>query len=101
MPDLDKAPWPELGKFASGTAVPILVIVIFAVVFLALAERFLGQLCSELAYANIGDVIRGGLHEYLDGLQTKMNQVSLGIHDTFFARRMPEFGKKPMLQRNQ
>jgi uncharacterized alpha-E superfamily protein len=65
------------------------------------AERFLGQLCSELAYANIEDVIRGGLHEYLDDLQTKMNHVSLGIHDTFFARRMPELGKKSMLQRNQ
>ena len=26
------------------------------------AERCLGQLCSELAYANIEDVIRGGLH---------------------------------------
>jgi uncharacterized alpha-E superfamily protein len=65
------------------------------------AERFMGQLCSELAYANIEDVIRSGLHEYLDSLQTKMNHVSVGIHDTFFARRMPEFGKKPMFQRNQ
>jgi uncharacterized alpha-E superfamily protein len=65
------------------------------------AERFLGKLCSELAYARIDDVIRGGLHEYLDDLQTKMNQVSLGIHDTFFARRMPESGKKSILQRNQ
>ena len=48
MPDLDKAPWPEIGKFASGTAVPILVIIIFAVVFLALAERFLGRLVRRL-----------------------------------------------------
>lgn len=63
------------------------------------AERFLGQLCSELAYANIDEVIRNGLHEYLDDLQNKMNQVSLGIHNTFFARRMPESGKKSMLQR--
>jgi hypothetical protein len=48
MPDFDKAPWPELGKFASGTAVPILVIVIFAVVFLTLAEQFLGRLVRRL-----------------------------------------------------
>ena len=41
---------------------------------------------------NIEDVIQGGLHEYLDDLQTKMNQVSQGIYDTFFARRMPESG---------
>ncbi len=65
------------------------------------AERSLGQLCSELAYAHIEDVIRGGLHEYLDDLQTKMNRVSQGIFDTFFARRVPDSGKKSMLQRNQ
>ncbi len=65
------------------------------------AERCLGQLCSDLAYANIEDVIKRGLHEYLDDLQNKMNHVSLGIHDTFFARRMPESGKKSMLQHNQ
>jgi uncharacterized alpha-E superfamily protein len=65
------------------------------------AERYLGQLCSDLAYAQVKEVVKGGLHEYLDDLQTKMNQVSQGIYDTFFARRMPESGKKAMLQRNQ
>jgi len=65
------------------------------------AERYLGQLCSDLAYAQVDEVIKSGLHEYLDDLQTKMNQVSQGIYDTFFARRMPESGKKSMLQRSQ
>ena len=65
------------------------------------AERLLGQLSSELAYAQVEEVLKGGLHEYLDDLQTKMNQVSQGIYDTFFARRMPESGKKSMLQRTQ
>jgi uncharacterized alpha-E superfamily protein len=65
------------------------------------AERFLGQLCSEIAYANIEEVVKGGLHEYLDHLQNKMNKVSQAIYDTFFARRMPESGKKSMLQRTQ
>jgi uncharacterized alpha-E superfamily protein len=51
-----------------------------------------------LAYANIDDVIKRGLHAYLDDLQTKMNRVGQGIFDTFFARRMPESGKKSMLQ---
>ncbi len=65
------------------------------------AERLLGRLCSELAYAQVEEVLQGGLHEYLDGLQTKMNQVSQATYDTFFARRMPEAARKPMLQRNQ
>jgi uncharacterized alpha-E superfamily protein len=52
------------------------------------AERLLGELCSELAYAQIEEIVAGGLHEYLDGLQTRMNQVSDGIYDTFFAVRV-------------
>jgi small conductance mechanosensitive channel len=48
MPDFDVAPWPEIGKFLSGTAVPIIVIAIFAIVFVAAAERFLGRLIRGL-----------------------------------------------------
>jgi len=48
-------------------------------------ERVLGLLCSELAYAEIDAIIAGGLHEYLDELQTKVNQVGHHIHEAFFA----------------
>ena len=48
------------------------------------AEQLLGLLCSELAYAHIDEIIASGLHEYLDELQTKMNQVGRHIRDTFF-----------------
>ena len=34
-----------------------------------------------------------GLHEYLDDLQTKMNQVGTGIHDTFFAFKTPKIAR--------
>jgi uncharacterized alpha-E superfamily protein len=50
-------------------------------------ERLLAELCSELAYARIDSIITAGLHEYLDRLQTKMNQVGHGISETFFAAR--------------
>ena len=48
-------------------------------------EQLLGELCSELAYAQVDDIIAGGLHEYLDRLQTRLNLVGVGVHDTFFA----------------
>jgi uncharacterized alpha-E superfamily protein len=48
------------------------------------AEQLLGQLCSELAFAQIDEIIASGLHEYLDELQTKMNQAGQHIRDTFF-----------------
>jgi uncharacterized alpha-E superfamily protein len=50
-------------------------------------ERLLAELCSELAYVRIESIITAGLHEYLDRLQTKMNQVGNGISEAFFAAR--------------
>jgi uncharacterized alpha-E superfamily protein len=52
-------------------------------------EQLLGELCSELAYVQVDDLISEGLHEYLDQLQTKMNRVGIGISETFFATRVP------------
>lgn len=48
MPDFDRAPWPDIGRFVSGTAVPILIIVAFAWIFLILAQRFLDGLVRRL-----------------------------------------------------
>jgi uncharacterized alpha-E superfamily protein len=52
-----------------------------------LAERRLGQLWAELAYTQADDVIAGGLHEFVDNLQTKLNTVGESIHESFFAMR--------------
>ena len=52
------------------------------------AEHLLAQLCAELAYAQIDDIVGAGLHEYLDGLQTNMNLVGARVAETFFATRM-------------
>jgi small conductance mechanosensitive channel len=48
MPDLDRAPWPALGQFATHTLVPILVIVAISAAFLRVAERYLGRLVRSL-----------------------------------------------------
>ena len=48
---------------------------------------------ASMALAGLGTFMVGifaentnaGLHEYLDDLQTNMNQVGAGIHETFFA----------------
>ncbi|MCI0536350.1 MAG: alpha-E domain-containing protein, partial [Verrucomicrobiales bacterium] len=58
-------------------------------------EKLLGQLCSDLSYVAVDDVINSGLHEYLDELQTKMNQIGAGVHETFFAFKTPISAKKP------
>ena len=51
------------------------------------AERALGRLVAELDYTDIVDVIRSGLHDFLDALQDKLNGVGDEITHTFFAQR--------------
>lgn len=58
------------------------------------AERQLGQLRAELAYTQAEDVIAGGLHEFVDHLQTRINSVGNAIFDSFFAMRPLESAGK-------
>ena len=51
------------------------------------AERRLGQFLAELEYSDERDIMRQGLHEYLDQLQTKINEVGECVSETFFALR--------------
>ncbi len=55
--------------------------------FCNVAEQQLGQLHAELAYASTDAIVSGGLHEFLDGTQTRLNLVGDAVFDTFFALR--------------
>ncbi len=48
------------------------------------AEQWLGLLTAELAYANVYDIIAGGLHQFLDGFQSQLIKVGYAIRETFF-----------------
>lgn len=48
------------------------------------AEKRIGTLRSELEFADVEDLISFGLHEYLDGIQLKLNGISDEIYDKFF-----------------
>ncbi|MFC1925234.1 alpha-E domain-containing protein [Chloroflexota bacterium] len=56
------------------------------------AERRLGRLRAELDYSDIDEVFEGGLHEYLDSMQAKMNAVDDAIFNTFFTLQLPATG---------
>lgn len=45
------------------------------------AGRRLGRLQADLEYAVIDDIMETGLHEWVDRLQTGLNEVGVGIHD--------------------
>ncbi|MEZ5354360.1 MAG: alpha-E domain-containing protein [Bryobacteraceae bacterium] len=51
------------------------------------AERLTGQLRSELEYTSARDILSGGMHEFLDGLQVRLNKLGSAIDHEFFERR--------------
>ena len=57
---------------------------------LHLPEQRLGQLRAELAYTRADEIVGRGLHEFVDDLQGRLNEVGDAIHDTFFALRPME-----------
>ncbi|MEB3295429.1 MAG: alpha-E domain-containing protein [Synechococcales bacterium] len=48
-------------------------------------ERTLGRLRADLDYYTIDELVEDGLHEFLDSLQSRMNQVDTRIFEAFFA----------------
>ena len=48
------------------------------------AEQLLGRLQSDLAYRDVRSIIDQGLHEFVDSLQTQLNQVGDAITESFF-----------------
>ncbi|HEX5106199.1 MAG TPA: alpha-E domain-containing protein [Pirellulaceae bacterium] len=49
------------------------------------AEQQLGRLRSDLNYSRIDEIIKLGLHEFIDQFQDRLNEVGEAIHETFFA----------------
>jgi uncharacterized alpha-E superfamily protein len=49
------------------------------------AEQRLGRLRSDLDYAQIQDIMAGGLHAFLHTFQAQLNHIGTAIFDTFFA----------------
>jgi len=49
------------------------------------AEQQLGRLRASLDYTSIDDIVRIGMHEFIDHFQTELNGVGGAIYDVFFA----------------
>ncbi len=62
-------------------------------------EKLLGQICADLEFATVGDIIHCGLHEYIDRFQEKLNQTSQAIYERFFALKPPPaLNSKPTIE---
>jgi uncharacterized alpha-E superfamily protein len=56
------------------------------------AEQRLGRLRADLAYADADQIIASGLHEFIDGLQVRLNDVGDDVREIFFAMRPVDEG---------
>lgn len=57
------------------------------------AEQRLGQLRAELAYTQAEEIVAGGMHEFIDGFQRRLNQVGDAVSASFFALRPLEIAR--------
>lgn len=57
--------------------------------FANLAEQVLGRMLAEMDYTTVKEVLCGGLHEYLDATQNRINRVGQAVEETFFSSRPP------------
>ena len=57
--------------------------------FSCVGEQRLGLLRSELDFARVEPILAGGLHEFCDSLQNKMNTVDECIRADFFGQPLP------------
>jgi uncharacterized alpha-E superfamily protein len=48
-------------------------------------ERQFGKLSGKLNYSNVSEVMSIGLHEFLDDIQSDLNNLGDVIFETFFA----------------
>jgi len=62
-------------------------------------EKLLGRLKADIEYSDIDEVIDYGMHEYLDSLQTKLNDIGIAIGSSFFNIEYPE--KEPAQKQQQ
>ena len=51
-------------------------------------EQLMGLLRAEMAFTSVDNVMQSGLHEYLDALQGKMNQLDASMRSDFITRSL-------------
>ncbi|MEQ8925267.1 MAG: alpha-E domain-containing protein [Fulvivirga sp.] len=62
-----------------------------------MAEKAIGNMRSDLEFADVNDIFNDGLHEYLDNIQLKLNNISDLIYDQYFKIR-PNFTEEIQIQ---
>lgn len=65
------------------------------------AEQQLGELNAELSHARAAEIIAGGLHQFVDSFQSRLNSVGMAISETFFLVATPPQRKQALQRQTQ
>jgi uncharacterized alpha-E superfamily protein len=52
------------------------------------SERMMGRVRADLDYSSVERILLEGLHEFLDGLQAKLNEIDSAVFADFFAQEV-------------
>ena len=62
-------------------------------------EQLAGRLRGEVVYTSVDEIIREGLHEYLDRLQQRLMEIHSSLYRTFF--ELPQIDLAEEIQHQQ
>ncbi len=65
------------------------------------AEKLAGRLAAELQFSTMDEIFAQGLHEYLDGLQGKLNDIGSAMFDAYIFQKFDHLGDEIMVQQEE
>jgi len=65
------------------------------------AEKLTGKLLSDLTFSNIQDVISYGMHEWLDGCQARLNEISEATYQSYMFQEPIDLAEEIHQQQQQ
>ena len=65
------------------------------------AEKLAGRLLSELQFATIDEIFEAGLHDYLDRLQGKLNDIGVALFNAYIVQNFTNLEDEIMVQQEE
>ncbi len=65
------------------------------------AEKLAGRLAAELQFSTIDEAFAGGLHEYLDTLQSKLNAIGEALFNAYIFQSFDNPEEEAMVQQEE
>ena len=65
------------------------------------AEKLAGRLVAELQFGTIDEVFDQGLHQYLDGLQSKLNDIGAALFNAYIVQSFNNLEDEIMVQQEE